>query len=159
MVWVGRDLKNHLVPAPMPWAGIPSIKSIFSKPHPTWPWTSRMWHPQLLCPSVSHPHSKNFILISNLNLPSFILKPFQNIKLKMCFLVPTEPGASSGAQELGNGNFPTSLADLHIARVWWEKMFSIWERFFIFHFRSEKHLWKSLVCSSGEEGTRSLGCG
>ena len=26
MVWVGRDLKDHLVPTPLPWAGTPSTR-------------------------------------------------------------------------------------------------------------------------------------
>jgi len=39
MVWVGRDLKDHLVPTPLPWAGTPSTRPGCSKPHPTWPWT------------------------------------------------------------------------------------------------------------------------
>ena len=28
MVWVGRDLKDHLVPTPLSWAGIPSTRSL-----------------------------------------------------------------------------------------------------------------------------------
>ena len=27
MAWVGRDLKNHLVPTPLPWAELPGTKS------------------------------------------------------------------------------------------------------------------------------------
>ena len=27
MTWVGRDLKDHLVPTPLPWAGLPTTKS------------------------------------------------------------------------------------------------------------------------------------
>jgi len=37
MVWVGRDLKDHLVPTPLPWAETPSTKPRCSKPHPTSP--------------------------------------------------------------------------------------------------------------------------
>jgi len=33
MVWVGRDLKDHLVPTPPPWAGTPSTRPGCSKPH------------------------------------------------------------------------------------------------------------------------------
>ena len=33
MVWVGRDLKDHLVPPPLPWAGTPSTRPGCSKPH------------------------------------------------------------------------------------------------------------------------------
>ncbi|GAB0189020.1 centromere protein C [Grus japonensis] len=36
MVWVGRDLKDHLVPTPLPWAGTPSTRPRCPKPHPTW---------------------------------------------------------------------------------------------------------------------------
>jgi len=39
MIWVGRDLIDHLVPAHLPWAGTPSNRPASSKPHPTWPWT------------------------------------------------------------------------------------------------------------------------
>jgi len=38
MVCVGRDLIDHLVTTPLPWAGTPSTTSGYSKPHPTWPW-------------------------------------------------------------------------------------------------------------------------
>ena len=32
-----RDLKDHLVPPPLPWAGTLSTRSCCSKLHPTWP--------------------------------------------------------------------------------------------------------------------------
>jgi len=49
MVWVGSDLKDQLVPTPLPWAAIPSSRPGCSKRHPTWPWTLQgMEHPQLL---------------------------------------------------------------------------------------------------------------
>jgi len=35
MVWVGRDLKYHLVPTPLTWARTPSTSPGYSKPHPT----------------------------------------------------------------------------------------------------------------------------
>jgi len=38
MVWVRRDLIDHLVPTPLPWAGTPSTRPGCSKPHPVWPW-------------------------------------------------------------------------------------------------------------------------
>jgi len=38
MVWAERDLKDHLVPTPLPWAGTPSTRPGCSKPHPTQPW-------------------------------------------------------------------------------------------------------------------------
>ena len=40
MVWVGRDLIDHLVPTPLPRAGTPSTRPGCPKPHSTWPWGS-----------------------------------------------------------------------------------------------------------------------
>jgi len=37
MVWVGRDLKDHLVPTSLPWAGTSSSRPGCSKPHPNSP--------------------------------------------------------------------------------------------------------------------------
>ena len=37
MVWVGRDLKDHLVPAPLLWAGTSSTRPGCSELHPAWP--------------------------------------------------------------------------------------------------------------------------
>lgn len=40
--WFGlglRDLKDHLVPTPLPWAGKSSARPGCSKLRPTWPWT------------------------------------------------------------------------------------------------------------------------
>jgi len=34
MLWVGRDLKDHLVSITLSWAGTPSTKQGCSKPHP-----------------------------------------------------------------------------------------------------------------------------
>jgi len=39
IVWVGRDLKDHLVPTPLPWAGTAYTRPGCSKPYPAWPWT------------------------------------------------------------------------------------------------------------------------
>ena len=39
MVWVGKDLKDHRVPTPLPWAGTPSTRPGCSELHPAWPWT------------------------------------------------------------------------------------------------------------------------
>jgi len=39
MVWVGRHLKDHLVPTPLPWTGTPSTTSGYSQSHPAWPST------------------------------------------------------------------------------------------------------------------------
>ena len=51
MAWVGRDLKDHLVPNLLPHTGLPTTKSgasaVCPGPHPTWPWTAPvMGHPQ-----------------------------------------------------------------------------------------------------------------
>jgi len=49
MVWLGKDLIDHLVPTPLPWPGSPSPTTGGSKPHPASSWilTGR-GHPQLL---------------------------------------------------------------------------------------------------------------
>jgi len=47
MVWVGRDLEDHLVPTPLPGARTPSTRPGCSKPHPTWP---------SALPGRGHPH-------------------------------------------------------------------------------------------------------
>jgi len=33
---VAKNFKDHLVPAPLPWAGTPTTGPGFSMPHPTW---------------------------------------------------------------------------------------------------------------------------
>lgn len=35
LIWVGRDLKDHLIPSP----AILSASSRYCKPCPAWPWT------------------------------------------------------------------------------------------------------------------------
>jgi len=59
MVWIGRDLKDHLVPTLLPWAGTPSTRPGCSDLHPTWPWTlPGRGQPKLLwaaCASASPP--------------------------------------------------------------------------------------------------------
>ena len=61
-VWVGRDLKDHLVPPPLPRTRTPSTRLGCSKPHPTWLWIiPGRGHSQLLwaiSSSASPPHSK-----------------------------------------------------------------------------------------------------
>jgi len=66
MVWVGRDLKDHLVPSPLPWTGTPFTRPGCSKPCPTWPWTlpgrggihSFSGQP---VPVFHHPHRKEIL--------------------------------------------------------------------------------------------------
>jgi len=49
MVWVGRDLKDHLVLTPLPWAGTSSTRPGCSELHSTGPSTlPARGHPQLL---------------------------------------------------------------------------------------------------------------
>jgi len=59
--WIEWDLKDHLVPNPLPWSGSPPTRSGCLKPHSAWPWTPPgMRHPQLLwaaMPVPHHPHS------------------------------------------------------------------------------------------------------
>jgi len=55
MVWIGRDLKDHLFPTPIPWAGTTSTTPGCSKSHPTWPSTLRgIRQPQLLWETSSN---------------------------------------------------------------------------------------------------------
>ena len=50
--WVGRDLRDHLVPTPLPWTRLPTTMSgtrSCPRPHSAWPWAPPwMGHPQLL---------------------------------------------------------------------------------------------------------------
>lgn len=59
MVWVGRYIKDHLIPNLPPWAGTPLSRLDSWKSHPTWPWTfSGMGHAQFpwtACSSASSP--------------------------------------------------------------------------------------------------------
>jgi len=49
MAWIGRNLKDNLVPTPLPWAGLPTTGSGCSDPYPAWTWVPpRMGHPQFL---------------------------------------------------------------------------------------------------------------
>ena len=36
MAWLGRDLKDQLVPTPLPWEGLRANRSGYLGPHPTW---------------------------------------------------------------------------------------------------------------------------
>jgi len=54
MIWVGKDVINHLVPSPLPWAGTPSTTPISSTTYLTWPWTlPGRGHPELLWATYS----------------------------------------------------------------------------------------------------------
>ena len=61
IVWVGKDLKDHLVPVFLPWAGTPSTRPGCSKTHPTCQgWGSHSFSGQPV-PMPHHPHSKEFL--------------------------------------------------------------------------------------------------
>ena len=70
MVWLGRDLKDHLVPTSLPWTGTSSTRLGCSELNPTWPSLGN------LCQCLTTLMVKNVFLISNLNLPSCSLEPF-----------------------------------------------------------------------------------
>lgn len=38
MSLIGRDHKCHLVPKPLPWAGLPPTRLCYQRPHATWLW-------------------------------------------------------------------------------------------------------------------------
>ena len=95
MVRVGRDLKDHLVPAPLPLAGTSSTRPGCSELHPTLN-TSREGAATAslgnLCQCFTTLTVKNFFLISNLNLPSFSLKLFPLVlSLHTLWKVPLHP--------------------------------------------------------------------
>jgi len=80
MVCVGRHLKDHLVPTPpLPWAGTSSTRSGCLNPiQPSLEHFqgegSHSFSGQPV-PVPHHTHRDEFFLVSNLNLPSFSLKP------------------------------------------------------------------------------------
>jgi len=99
MAWVGRDLKEHEAPTSHNRQGHqpPHVIPAQAAQGPIHPglehlqgWTG---HPQPLWAAVPAPHTlivKNFPLISNLNLPSFNLKPFPLVlSLSKRFISPT----------------------------------------------------------------------
>lgn len=78
MAWVWRNLKDHLILNPPLWAGTPCTRLGYSKPVPNWSWTPPGTEVYKLSgqpfPVPQPPHSKEFLLISKLNLPPFSLK-------------------------------------------------------------------------------------
>ena len=87
MAWIGRDLKDHESPTPLQQARLPTsisnTRSGCPGPHPP-----GLEHLQgrgshnlsgQPVPAPHYSHSKELPLISNLNLPSFNLKPFPNV--------------------------------------------------------------------------------
>lgn len=36
-IWIEKDLKDHLILSPLPWAETLSVRPGFSKPNPAWP--------------------------------------------------------------------------------------------------------------------------
>lgn len=85
MLWVGRDLKDHVVPKPCHGLPISSTKSGCSKFHPTRPWTlSGVGRPQLLFQCFSNLTEKNFFWLSNLTYSQFETNPFCPITTFFC---------------------------------------------------------------------------
>jgi len=79
MVWVGRDLKDHLVPPPRHGQGLLPPAQVAQSPSNPALNTGREG---AATASLGIPGQglttlrvKNFLLVSNLNLPSFSLKP------------------------------------------------------------------------------------
>ena len=80
MTWVGRDLKDHQAPTSLMWVGCSHqhgwLRAMaLSTPRDGASTTSM----GSLFQSLTTLRVKNFLLISNLNLPSFSLKPFPPI--------------------------------------------------------------------------------
>lgn len=53
---IEKNLKDVLVPTPLPCSGMPHTRSSFSGPHPAWPWSFsgiRIEHPWLLQTKIS----------------------------------------------------------------------------------------------------------
>jgi len=81
MTWVEKDHNDHWVSTPLLCAGSPTTRLGCPEPHPAWPWMPPgMGHPQppwATWSSASPPSMwKNFLSVSNLNLPCLSLKPF-----------------------------------------------------------------------------------
>ena len=78
----GSDLKDHWARTPLPRAGLPPTQLGCSEPHPSWPRTpaetSYSQPPRASYACASVPRERNScLLIPNLNLLSFSLKPFR----------------------------------------------------------------------------------
>lgn len=97
MVWMGKQLKDDLIPAPCHGLGQVSIISGCSEPQPTWSWTSR----EVASTTLLGNHSqclttlivKDFFSI-NLNFPSFSLNPLL-LALSLQFLMKGPSPSSS----------------------------------------------------------------
>lgn len=74
MIWAGIDIRDHLVPTFLPWAGKPSTRLGCLKIHPTWPETHPGMELNKLCQCLITLTAKNVFLISNLYPSSFIFK-------------------------------------------------------------------------------------
>lgn len=81
MAWLGRDLKYDLFPFSLPWVGTPSKSHNCSEPPASLVWTLPwMGHPEVhLYQDLTTLMVRDFILISNLNLPSFNSEMFSLI--------------------------------------------------------------------------------
>lgn len=80
MVWPGRDIKNHRVPAPAVGKDNFHQTELLRAPFNLALNSSRDGESTAgldnVCQCLTTPIEKNFLLISNLNLPSFSLDPF-----------------------------------------------------------------------------------
>lgn len=83
MVWSGRDLNDYLVSAPLPWEGTLSTRPDYSEPLEYCNLALNISRSGTSIASLGNLHQyfttlkvKNFFVKSNLNLISFILKPF-----------------------------------------------------------------------------------
>lgn len=80
MVWVGRDLKDYQVPTPLLWQGHLPLDQVAVK---------------------------NFFVISNLNLPSFSLKPLPLVLLLHSLI--KSPAPPVGPLQVLEGSYEVSL--------------------------------------------------
>lgn len=75
LIWVRKDLKDHLVPTNLQWTETPSSTPGCTNPHPVWPEqhtgrsTTSLGNQCLIVLTV-----KKFFLLSHLNILSFSLK-------------------------------------------------------------------------------------
>jgi len=111
MVWVGRDLEDHLVPTPLAMS-----RDIFHQPRLLRAPSNLALNPARegaataslgsLCQCLTTLMGKNFFLISHLNLPSFSLEPFPLV-LSLHTLVKS-PSPSFLSAPSGTGRLSSS---------------------------------------------------
>lgn len=86
--WIGRDLKDLLVPNPLPCAGTPSTVPGYSDPYLTWlqtlPGIGIGCPHHLWATCAYHPHSKEFLPYLYPNPTLYILKRFLCCPVTKC---------------------------------------------------------------------------